>query len=227
MAAPSRSVGTHFNGGDVITIGLTGGIGSGKSVVAEMLAARGAAVVNADHVGHETYRRGTESHLRIVSAFGPEIVGPDGEIDRAKLGRRVFQDSNARRRLQSIVWPAMRRMMKDRLDELRDQGAAVAVLEAAVLIEADWLSLVDEVWLVSASKAAVRQRLVEIKGLTPDEAEARVNAQISDDERRRHAKAVIENSGTLEELEREVDRLWSDLERRVESTLSRRGADRE
>ncbi len=227
MIAPSRSVGTHFNGGDVITIGITGGIGSGKSAVAEMLAARGAALVNADQVGHETYRRGTESYLRIVSAFGPEIVGEDGEIDRRKLGRLVFEDSGARRRLQSIVWPAMRRMMKDRLDELRAEDAGVAVLEAAVLIEADWLPLVDEVWLVSASKAAVRQRLVEIKGLTPEEAESRINAQISDDERRRHADVVIENSGTLEQLESEVARLWSDLERRVEGTLSRRGANRE
>ena len=210
----------------MITIGLTGGIGSGKSVVAEMLAARGAAVINADQVGHETYRRGTESYLRIVSAFGPEIVGRDGEIDRRSLGRLVFQEPKARRRLESIVWPAMRRMMEDRLDELRAQDASVAVLEAAVLIEADWLSLVDEVWLVSASEAAVRQRLVEIKGLAPEEAEARVKAQLSDDERRRHADVVIENSGTLEELERQVDRLWLELERRIEGTLSPKGADR-
>src|SRR3990170_1447435 len=114
MAPPSRSVGTHFNGGDVITIGLTGGIGSGKSVVAEMLAARGAALINADQIGHETYRRGRESYLRIVSAFGPEIAGRDGEIDRGKLGRLVFEDPEARRRLESIVLPALRRLLKER-----------------------------------------------------------------------------------------------------------------
>lgn len=226
MTPPSRSVGTHFNGGGVITIGLTGGIGSGKSVVAEMLAARGAALVNADQIGHETYRRGTESYLRIVSAFGPDIAGRDGEIDRGKLGRLVFQNPEARRRLESIVWPAMRRLMKDRLDELRAQETRVVVLEAAVLVEADWLPLVDEVWLVSASPAAVRERLVAIKGLTPEEAEARIGAQLSDDERRRHANVVIDNSGTLEELEREVDRLWPDLQGRVEGTLSPRGAER-
>lgn len=210
----------------MITIGITGGIGSGKSVVAEMLAARGAALINADQVGHETYRRGTESYLRIVSAFGPEIAGRDGEIDRGKLGRRVFEEPESRRRLESIVWPAMRRLMKGRLDELRARETRVAVLEAAVLVEADWLPLVDEVWLVTAPPATVRERLVRGKGLTPEEAEARIGAQLSDDERRRHAAVVVENSGTLEELEREVDRLWSDLQSRVEGTLSPRGADR-
>jgi dephospho-CoA kinase len=209
----------------MIVIGITGGIGSGKSAVADMLAARGAAVIDADRVGHETYRRGTESYLRVVSAFGPEFVGGDGEIDRAKLGRLVFEQPEARRRLQSIVWPAMRRIMKDRLDELRSGGAPVAALEAAVLIEADWLPLVDEVWLVSASEAAVRQRLVA-KGLTAEDAEARIKAQLSDDERRRHADVVIDNSGTLEELEREVDRLWSDVEARAKSAVSSRGAER-
>jgi len=207
---------------DMITVGLTGGIANGKSEVAAMLAAKGAAVVYADQIGHEAYRRGTEEYLQIVAAFGAEVIGEDGEIDRRRLGEKVFNDPEARQRLQAIVWPAMRRMMEERLAALERQGAPVAVLEAAVLIEADWLPLADEVWVVEAAPEVARQRLMAYKGLSAAEAEARLGAQLSNEERRRHADVVIDNGGSLEDTRRQVDRLWAGLKERAAPAASSR-----
>jgi len=206
----------------MITVGLTGGIANGKSEVAAMLAEKGAAVIYADQVGHEVYRRGTDEYLQIVAAFGAEVIGDDGEIDRRRLGEKVFNDPEARQRLQAIVWPAMRRMMEERLAALDRQGVPVAVLEAAVLVEADWLPLVDEVWVVEASPEMARQRLAAYKGLSAAEAEARVSSQLSNEERRRHADVVIDNGGILEETRRQVDRLWAGLKERAVPAASSR-----
>ena len=150
------------------TIGLTGGIGSGKSTVAQMLVARGAAFVNADLVGHRSYLKGTPTYERLIEAFGPEIVGADGEIDRQKLGRRVFADPEDRHRLNDIVWPAMAEMMARDLDRLRARGERVAVLEAAILLEAGWQWLVDEVWVVVAVPETAARRL-EAAGMERDQ----------------------------------------------------------
>jgi len=206
----------------MITVGLTGGIACGKSAVAGMLAAKGAAVIYADLIGHEVYRRGTDEYLQIVAAFGTDVIGSDGEIDRRRLGEKVFNDAEARQRLQAIVWPAMRRMMEERLAVFEGQGAAVTVLEAAVLIEADWLPLVDEVWIVEASPDVARQRLMAYKGLSSAEAEARLSAQLTSEERRRHADVVIDNGGRLEETQRQVDRLWVELKERATAAASSR-----
>ena len=193
-------------------IGLTGGIASGKSLVSRQLAERGAVIIDADKVGHQAYRAGTDTFRAVVEAFGDEIVGADGEIDRKALGAKVFGDPEARQRLESIVWPAMRRMMEEQLEELRAKGTEVAVLEAALLIEADWLPLVDEVWLVEVSPDVARERIIERNGLTPEQAESRIRAQLTNEKRRPFADLVIENNGTLEELHRAVDEAW---ERRV------------
>ncbi len=196
-------------------IGLTGGIAGGKSLVSQQLAERGAVVIDADKLGHEAYRKGSETFRAVVDAFGEDVVGGDGEIDRKALGAKVFAEPAARRRLEAIVWPAMRGMMEERLAELRAKNRAVAVLEAALLIEADWLPLVDEVWLVTASPETVRQRLAERNGMTAEQADSRVRAQLSSEERRAYADVVIENDGSLDELQRVVDESWSKLERRV------------
>ncbi len=193
-------------------IGLTGGIASGKSLVAQQLAEHGATVIDADTLGHETYRRGTETYDAVVAAFGSDVVGADGEIDRRALGAKVFADPASRRRLEEIVWPAMRSMMEARLTELRAQGTAVAVLEAALLIEADWLPLVDEVWLTAAAPETARQRLARRNNLTMEEAESRLRAQLPNEKRRPYADVVIENDGSLEELRGAVDEAWSKLE---------------
>ena len=193
-------------------IGLTGGIASGKSLVTEQLAKRGATVIDADKVGHAAYLKGSETFDAVVAEFGEEIVGADGEIDRKALGGKVFGDPPARRRLEGIVWPAMRTMMEAQLETLRAEDSGIVVIEAAVLIEADWLPIVDEVWVVSASPAAARKRLSERNGLNEEQAEARLQAQLTNDARRSYADVVIENDGTLEELTAAVDAAWSKLE---------------
>ena len=196
-------------------IGLTGGIASGKSLVSQQLAERGAVVIDADKVGHESYRQGTETFRLVVDAFGSDVVGADGEVDRKALGAKVFADPEARRRLEAIVWPAMRRMMEERLTELRAQDTEVAVLEAALLVEADWLPLADEVWLVTASPETARQRLMKRNGLTAEAAEARLRAQLTNEKRRSYADVVIENDGSLDELRAAAEQAWSKLEMRV------------
>jgi dephospho-CoA kinase len=196
-------------------IGLTGGIASGKSLVSKLLAQRGAVVIDADRLGHETYRSGTETFRQVVEAFGPDVAGADGEVDRRKLGEKVFADPEARHRLQEIVWPAIRRLGEERIAALREQGTDVAVLEAAVLIEADWVSLVDEVWVVEASPDTARSRMMQRNGLTAEQAEGRLRAQLTNEKRRPFATVLIDNNGSIEDLRRAVDEAWSKNASRV------------
>jgi dephospho-CoA kinase len=164
---------------------------------------------------------GARTSISRSAAFGTDVIGQDGD-DRRRLGAKVFDDPAARERLQVIVWPAMRRMMEERLAEFERQGVQLAALEAAVLIEADWLPLVDEVWVVEASPDVARQRLMAYKGLSSSEAQARLDAQISSEERGRHADVVIDNGGSLEETRRQVDRLWAGLRERASTAASSR-----
>jgi dephospho-CoA kinase len=194
------------------TIGLTGGIGSGKSTVAKMLAELGAEVIDADLVGHDIYRPGTLGFDRVTEAFGRDIVGADGSIDRKKLGAIVFADPSALKRLTAIVHPLIGEVVQRRIAARRAAGSAQpVVVEAAVLIEANWTPLVDEVWLVTAPEDLVIER-VRIRGLAPEQVQARIRAQLSNDERRRHASVVIDNSGDLAALRARVEEAWHRLE---------------
>ena len=199
----------------MITIGLTGGIGAGKSLVSEILATKGAAIVNADLVGHRSYRKGLPAYHLLIGEFGSDILDAEGEIDRGKLGERIFADRRERERLNDIVWPAMADMMEQDLKALRVRGEPVAVLEAAVLIEAGWGYLTDEIWVVIASPEVTHQRLIETKKMSPEQAEARARSQLSNEERKWYADAVIENNGSIEDLRARVDELWADLQRRI------------
>jgi dephospho-CoA kinase len=192
-------------------IGLSGGIGSGKSTVSDMLRAKGAATVYADQIGHEVYRPGTQVWQQVVAAFGRRVVDDDGQIDRRKLGQIVFSDPEARRRLDAITHPPMEQMMTERLEELRRQGTGVVVLEAAILIEAGWAHLADEVWVTVASPEVAAQRSMERSGLSRERAEARIAAQLSNEERVKHAHVVIDTNCPLAEVAQRVDELWDDL----------------
>jgi dephospho-CoA kinase len=192
-----------------LTIGLTGGIGSGKSTVAKMLEDLGAEVIHADLVGHEVYRPNTAGWRRVIDAFGNEILKSDETIDRQKLGAIVFQDSEALKRLNAIVHPLIFAEVQRRILLLRESGVSrPIVVEAAILIEANWLPLVDEVWLVIAGKDAVIDRLGTQRGLSAGEIARRVDAQLSDAERRRAAHVVIENRGSIDELRQSVSAAW-------------------
>ena len=194
----------------MLTIGLTGGIGSGKSTVARMLSEMGAPVLDADKVGHAIYAPGQPAHRELVEAFGREILTPDGTIDRKKLGPIVFADPAALRRLNAIVHPKMFQRMGEMVREMREGGERrPIVIEAAILIEANWQPLFDEIWLVVASRERVIERIERDRGMKPEQTEARIKAQLSDEERRRHATLVVENNGTIDELRERVSKLWS------------------
>ena len=192
----------------MLTIGLTGGIGTGKSQVAEILEGLGAAVIDADLLGHEAYRPHTRGWEEIVEAFGEDVLASSGDVDRGKLGAIVFNDPAALGRLNAIMHPRMFDMIAERLASLRDEGNDVAVLEAALLIEANWQPLVDEIWVTTASEDEVVQRLEAQRGLDKEASQARIHSQMPQSERLSHADVAINNSGSVEELNRRVNRLW-------------------
>jgi len=193
-------------------IGLTGGIGSGKSTVSQFLAELGAVIIDADKAGHETFQPDTEAWREVVAAFGQEILSPDGEIDRKKLGEIVFGQPESLLRLNQIMHPRMYEMMKARIEEYRQQGVAVVVLEAALLIEASWTSLVDEVWITVASEARILERLKEQRGLAEEQTLARIRSQLPSEERIKHADVVINNDGDLDAVKAKVNELWARLQ---------------
>ena len=201
----------------MIVIGLTGGIGSGKSEVSRVLNELGAEIIDADRVGHEAYQPHTETWEALVAAFGKGILQPTGEVDRKKLGSIVFSNPDALTQLNAIVHPRMREMMRERLDEHRARGARAVVIEAAVLLEAGWESLVDEVWVTTATEESVVQRISQRNNLSEEEIRKRINSQLRNEERVRRATVVIENSDGLEELRQRVRDLWDE---RVQGRVS-------
>ena len=192
-------------------IGLTGGIGSGKSTVSQFLAELGAVIIDADKVGHEAFKPDTELWREVVAAFGRQILTPKGDIDRGKLGKIVFGSSESLALLNRIMHPRMYDVVKAQLEEYRRQGVDVVVLEAPLLLEAGWTSLVDEVWVTITPESQVLKRLQERTGLTGQESLARIRSQMSDGERVKHADVVINNDGDLDELRDRVKELWRGL----------------
>ena len=192
----------------MLVIGLTGGIGTGKSEVARILAELGAVVISADQIGHDAYSPGSEAWREVVEAFGTDILQPSGEIDRKRLGAIVFSDAQQLARLNSIMHPRMARMVVDRLERLRAEGVPVVVVEAAVLLEAGWDSLVDEVWVTDSPPEVVIQRVQARNGLGEAEVRKRISSQMPAAERRARATVVVDNSGDLAALQRTVRSLW-------------------
>ena len=190
-------------------IGLTGGIAAGKSTAAEMLREVGAVVIDADRLGHRSYEPGTPGFQKVVNAFGHDIVAKDGTIDRRVLGGKVFGAPGQLERLNAIVWPEIRALIKDEVKQIRSQDAgAIIVLEAAVLLEAKWQDLCDEVWVVVTPVKVAVDRLKERNNLAEDAAMARINAQMSNKERAAEADVKIENASTEDELRARVERAW-------------------
>jgi dephospho-CoA kinase len=193
----------------MIVVGLTGGIGTGKSTVTKILSELGATVLDADKVGHEIYLPGGPAYDDVVAAFGNKILAADGAIDRKLLGPIVFADPAALKRLNSIVHPRMFARMSALVDEIRRGGdQAPIVIEAAILIEANWIPLFDEIWLITAKHEDVIKRIEHARGLKPEQTEARIRAQLTDHERRRHATMAIANDGTIEELRAKLAEIW-------------------
>lgn len=192
----------------MLTIGLTGGIGSGKSVVADLLRQQGAAIIDADRLGHEAYTPNSEAWRQVLAAFGEGILTAEGEIDRRKLAAIVFSDPAQLQRLNGIMHPLMAGMVQQRKVQLAEASVAVAVVEAAVLFEAGWETLVDEVWTTVAPDDVVIERLRQRNGLSAQEASKRINSQMSSQDRIRRSDVVIENTSDLVALQHQVKTLW-------------------
>ncbi len=192
----------------MIRVGLTGGIGSGKSAVADLLAERGAVVIDADVVAREVVAPGTEGLARVAAEFGPEVVGPDGALDRAWLAAVVFTDAAARARLNGIVHP----LIAARTAELTAAAppGAVLVHDVPLLAENNLASAYDLVLVVEAPEEVRIRRLRESRGMTEADARARMSVQASDAQRRAVADVVIDNSGDLADLAAAVDIVWRD-----------------
>ena len=194
----------------MVVIGLAGGTGTGKSEVSRILGQLGAVVLDADKFGHEVYLPNTDGLREVVATFGEDVLLPSGEVDRRALGGKVFGNPEAMAKLNAIAWPRIRQRLVDGIKEQRREGADVVVLDAAVLIEAGWTDLTDEVWVTTAPEAHVIQRLQSRNNLTEEQVRARIGSQMPTEERGKHAHAVVENDGNLEELRGKVEALWKD-----------------
>ena len=192
-----------------MVIGLTGSIGTGKSEAARQLEALGASIISADQVGHEAYTPNTEAWEQVVAAFGDDILQDDGEIDRRKLGAVVFSDPGQLEKLNQIMHPRMARMVADKIEELRDQGVEVVVVEAALLFEAGWDLLVEEVWVTDSTEQVVIERLKQRNGMSEEEARKRISSQMGRTERLERSDYVIENSGDMATLGNTIKELWN------------------
>ncbi|XP_037077042.1 LOW QUALITY PROTEIN: bifunctional coenzyme A synthase-like, partial [Pollicipes pollicipes] len=203
-------LGVSRRAGGPYVIGLTGGAASGKSSVCRRLAALGAHVVDCDRLGHEAYEPGTVAHARLRQLFGEEIVAEDGRIDRRRLGARVFASRPALRQLTDCVWPEIAALAERRLAAL--PAGQVAVLDAAVLLEAGWdAQLCDEVWVTLVPREEAVRRAVQRDGVTGEQAERRLDAQMSNARRVEAATVVLSTLWEPEYTQRQVERAWSQL----------------
>ena len=191
----------------MFVIGLTGGIATGKTLVSEALRDLGATIINADLVGHEAYLPHTETWQAVVDAFGTGILDDEEQIVRPKLGAIVFSDPSKLEQLNSIVHPRIYAMISDRIDSLKSDGVTTVVVEAALLIEARWTPLVDEIWVLTSPIEQIYSRLTG-RGMSSDQARARVESQMPQEERVTHADVVIANDGGEAELKSAIKEHW-------------------
>ena len=197
----------------MLRVGLTGGIGAGKGEVARRLAAYGALVIDADQVAREVVAPGTPGLEEIVKEFGAGVLRPDGSLDRELLGEMVFSDAALRGKLNAIVHPRV----GERMREIEESAAAADVIvhEIPLLAEGGLASAFDVVVVVDAPPDVQVERLVSMRGMTRTHALARMSAQASREDRLAVATFVVDNSGSLEDLDRRVAALWADLSRRA------------
>lgn len=197
----------------MLRVGLTGGIGSGKSEVSRRLASQGAVVIDADRIAREVVAPGTDGLAEVVAAFGPGVLGTDKSLDRALLGDIVFADEQKLATLNEIVHPRV----GDRMRELEEAAGAgsVVVHDVPLIAENGLAAAYDLVVVVDVPPRLQVERLVRLRGMTRDQAKARMAAQASREQRLAIADIVIDNSGSLAELDREVGELWGELRRRA------------
>jgi dephospho-CoA kinase len=197
----------------MLRVGLTGGIGAGKSEVSRRLAAQGAVVVDADLIAREVVAPDTDGFAVVVEAFGPDVLGPDGSLDRARLGDIVFADKQKLAALNAIVHPRVGARMRQ-LEDAAGPGAVV-VHDVPLIAENGLADAYDLVVVVDVPPRIQLDRLVRHRGMTREQAQARIAAQASREQRLSIADIVVDNSGSLAELDRQVGELWSELRRKA------------
>lgn len=197
-------------------MGLTGGIGTGKSTVAAMLRELRATVIDADEATRAVQARGSEGLRLLVEEFGSDILTPEGDLDRARLAEIAFGDPEARQRLNGIVHPLVRQWMAERQQEAAERGDPVVVLDIPLLFEARGAGAFETVLLVYAPEEVQLQRLVRLRGMSEEQARARIAAQIPIEEKRRLATHVIDNTGSRAELRKRVEETWAEVSRGLE-----------
>jgi dephospho-CoA kinase len=198
----------------VLLVGLTGGIGSGKSTVADLLEERGAVVFDADVLARAAVEPGTPGHGAVVARFGADVVGPGGELDRDALAGVVFADAEARRDLEAIVHPEVRRLFAEACLAYRDTDRVV-VLSAPLLVESGMHTAFDVLVVVSTSVETQVERLLRERGMPQAQARMRMAAQAPLEEKAAVADVIVDNDGPREDLAQQVDRLWADLRHRA------------
>lgn len=191
---------------------LTGGIASGKSTAARHLGDWGAHVIDADVLGHRTYEPGSPAHGKVAAAFGRDVIGADGRIDRKALGAKVFGKPAELKKLTDIVWPAIRALAVEEIERVRADGRTrVVVLEAAVLFEAGWDDLGDEVWVNVIDRENAIARAMQRDHVPRETIERRLDAQLSNEERIARADVVIDNNGTVDDMLAQLRKQWARL----------------
>ena len=198
----------------MLLVGLTGGIGSGKSTVARLLAGRGAVVIDADDLARQAVAPDTDGFERVVQAFGRDILTPDGDLDRRRLGEVVFDHVDRRRELEAIVHPEVARLFMEAVEPYRTTKDVV-IYSIPLLVERGMVDAFDVIVVVVADEDRRVERVVRDRGLDRDEVRARIAAQVTDAERSRVADVLLDNDGELGELEAQVDRVWADLAARA------------
>lgn len=188
---------------------LTGGIASGKTTATKFLEEKGAIIIDADKIGHRVYDTGTQGYLKVVEAFGYDIVDDNNHIDRKALGAKVFGDPEGLKKLTDIAWPEIRRLAELELSTMETlQPDGVVVFEAAVLIDAGWQDMGDEIWALIVEPEVAIERGMARDGIDREAMEKRLSSQISNEERASHASVLIENNGTLEEMLAQLEAAW-------------------
>ena len=198
----------------MLRVGLTGGIGAGKSEVSKRLAAQGAVVIDADLIAREVVAPGTDGLAEVIEAFGPGVLGPDGSLDRVALGDIVFADKGKLATLNSIVHPRVGARMRE-LEEAAGPGSVI-VHDVPLIAENGLADTYDLVVVVDVPPRIQLDRLVRLRGMNREQAQARMAAQSSREQRLSIAGIVVDNSGSLAELDRQVGELWSELRKRTQ-----------
>ena len=198
----------------MLLVGLTGGIGSGKSTVARMLEERGAVVFDADLLAREAVEPGTQGHTAVIERFGADVLAPGGELDREALASIVFADPSARRDLEQIVHPEVRRLFAEGSEAYRDTDRIV-VFSAPLLVESGMHTAFEILVVISATVATQIERLMRQRGMSEASIRARIDAQAPLEDKAAVADFLVDNEGTLAELQSQVERLWHDLSARA------------